>query len=264
MKNSILVLMLVGATAAPSRLLANDGGIAFGGSPALLRQHPTVTMESEVVRVEIGPKLVTVDCRFVFRNRGPSCTVRMGFPDEGGGEYDPQQNTDAHGRPLPPRSTFRSFRSYVDNAPVRTSLIRSNDPSRFWHAKVVAFGASATRVVRDVYTADVGTQLAREGAAHQVRYTLHTGASWHGLIGRSEVTVAFHTRLPAIPMRLRRVPRARAADQMFDRSWTGDRHSVFYTGPCRAAVRKRTLTFIRTRWRPAVSDDVWVVFPAEG
>ena len=56
--------------AAPA--VANDGGIAFGGSPRLLTGHPTVSMESEVVRIDVGEQNVRVDCRFVFRNDGPA------------------------------------------------------------------------------------------------------------------------------------------------------------------------------------------------
>src|SRR4028118_808793 len=71
--------------------LANDAGISFGGSPRLLKGHPSVAMASEVIVMTIDEEKVTVDCNFVFKNNGKATQVRMGFPDEGQGEDDPDE-----------------------------------------------------------------------------------------------------------------------------------------------------------------------------
>ncbi|MEP6757329.1 MAG: hypothetical protein ABJA67_17630, partial [Chthonomonadales bacterium] len=64
-----------------SPTMANDGGISMGGSPKLLKGHPSVIMQSEIIRLNVKSEYVEVDCNFVFVNRGKKCTVRMGFPD---------------------------------------------------------------------------------------------------------------------------------------------------------------------------------------
>ena len=80
---------------------ADDGGISFGGSPHLLKGHATVAMKSEVVKMDVHDKVIKVDCRFLFHNSGPACTVRMGFPDEGTGAAEPYQ-----GFPVPRVRTY--------------------------------------------------------------------------------------------------------------------------------------------------------------
>src|SRR5215212_2408570 len=114
---------------------ANDGGIAFGGAPRLLDSHPSVSMESEVVTMTVGDKIVTVDCRFTFRNHGPACAVRMGFPDIGVGASDPDEKNSEDYLRHGPVSTFKSFHSWVDGKEVSTKLIRADEPGHFWHAK---------------------------------------------------------------------------------------------------------------------------------
>lgn len=171
---------------------ANDGGISYGGSPRLLEGHPSVSMQSEVIRMTVGPDKATVDCRFVFRNSGAACRVRMGFPDQARGADNPEE--DSEGGPAPktkPQSAFTSFRSYVDGHLVPTELIHGAHGGNWWHAKVVAFPAHRTVNVRDVYTVPLGGQIIDRGSMSQTSYILHTGSSWHGPIGRSEVDVTF-------------------------------------------------------------------------
>src|SRR5207253_2329223 len=78
---------------------ANDTALTYGGSPRPLNGKTTVAMRSEFVRLEVGEKLVAVDCRFTFENRGSAHKVRVGFPDEGG---EPGVTTDSRtGKPVP-------------------------------------------------------------------------------------------------------------------------------------------------------------------
>lgn len=135
---SVLLLMLAGPIGLdPAR--ADDGGVSFGGSPRLLSGHKTASMQSEVIRMNVGAQNVRVDCQFVFQNAGPACTVRMGFFDEGRGSEDPDQEMDpAH--PKPPHGTFTSYASFVDGARVRTQTVRAEKEGDFWHVKTVRFG----------------------------------------------------------------------------------------------------------------------------
>ncbi|HEY9719722.1 MAG TPA: hypothetical protein V6C69_19740, partial [Trichormus sp.] len=170
---------------------ADDGGISFGGSPHLMSGHVSVAMQSEVVHMNIGDKLIKVDCEFVFNNSGPAATVRMGFPDQGQGAAEPYQ-----GDPLPPlsklKATFRSYDSYVDGKKVPTKLIPGSDREHFWHTKTVTFKANSDCHIHDVYTLEPGAQMTSEnGMYRQTSYTLHTGSSWHGPIGSADIVVTF-------------------------------------------------------------------------
>src|SRR5271168_2104093 len=89
--------MLVAASAIVAPLArADDGGISFGGNPHLMNGHATVAMKDEVVKMDVHDKVIKVDCKFLFHNSGPTCTVRMGFPDQGLGAAEPYQ-----GDPVP-------------------------------------------------------------------------------------------------------------------------------------------------------------------
>ena len=84
--------ILGGTLGAARRSIANGSAMTNGGSPQMLEGHPTVQMESEVIRITVGKETVRAGCRFVFHNFSPVCTVRMGFPDEGcdGGPESPR------------------------------------------------------------------------------------------------------------------------------------------------------------------------------
>lgn len=131
---------------------ADDGGITYGGAPRLLAGHPSVSMQSEVVRMKVGRKRVRVTCDFVFHNSGRAGRVRMGFPDRGEGDGDPGRSDPKEA----PKGTFLSYASWVDGKGVPTRIVRSSDSSQVWHAKTVSFAAGATRRVRDVYTLEAG------------------------------------------------------------------------------------------------------------
>jgi len=257
---ALLGVPAIGALLLAATARANDGGIAFGGSPGLLKGHPSVSMLNEVVRMTIGEEKATADCRFVFQNKGPACSVRMGFPDRGEGESDPDEENE---NPMhtPPKSTFLSFRSWVDNAPVKTELIRADKPGRFWHAKAVEFSANAKRLVRDVYTVPVGAQITRwNSSVAQSYYVLRTGASWHANIGRSEVLITFNRRrmtAPLHPVRLSSVPKRDPYDWSLSHWRPG---TVVYQGPASPTVSGKTLRFVRTDWEPTERDDIELYF----
>ena len=246
--------------------LANDGGIAYGGSPGLLTGHPSVSMTSEKILLVVGDKDVRVECDFVFTNSGKACSVRMGFPDEGYGSADPDEgrSSDDDFMKSPPQTTFTSFKSSVNGKPVATKLIRADKAGHYWHTKTVQFQANQVLKIRDVYTQPVGGGIAmvggKTGTVAEVGYILHTGASWHGLIGRSEVNVRFNTSRqigPLKPVPVKDVAKKHSGEAPsateVDRAPAG---CFVWSGPCSPTVSGKTLTFIKTNWKPSEKDDI--------
>lgn len=239
---------------------ADDGGISFGGSPHLMSGHVSVAMQSEVVHMNIGDKLIKVDCEFVFNNSGPAATVRMGFPDQGQGAAEPYQ-----GDPLPPlsklKATFRSYDSYVDGKKVPTKLIPGSDREHFWHTKTVTFKANSDCHIHDVYTLEPGAQMTSEnGMYRQTSYTLHTGSSWHGPIGSADIVVTFAPNVvqaPIVLMPLNSVPKK----DIEGMKWTEQpKGLVVYDGPCKPTVDGLTLRFSKKSFRPTNDDDIYLFY----
>jgi len=237
---------------------ADDGGISFGGNPHLLKGHATVAMKDEVVKMDVGEKIINVDCKFVFHNSGPACTVRVGFPDEGTGAAEPYQ-----GEPVPkhPKATFVTYESWVDEKKVKTELVPTNDRSLYWHAKTVTFKANSDCVIRDLYTLPPGGQVTNEnGLYQQTYYVLHTGASWHGPIGRAEIIVNFAPDLVTKPMIVKALSSMQKLrpDEM---KWsTFLPHTILYEGLSQPEVETNTLRFVRTNFKPTKQDDVHLYY----
>ena len=243
---------------------ANDGSIAWGGSPQLLSSHPSVAMQSEVIVMNIGKENVTVDCRFVFKNYGKATAVRMGFPDAGSGDTPHQDAFDNDVSAKRAHTAFTSFKSWVDGKAVKTQLIRADESQKSWHAKTVYFPALSTRIVRDLYTVPVGGQFSRNRIYSQTSYTLHTGASWRGAIGRSEVIVNFINTGGADILRPLTLKAAKA-QYVDDVDWSKlPRGTILYRGPVAPTTKGRTLRFVRTNWNPRESDDIWLAFNPRG
>lgn len=238
---------------------ADDGGISFGGSPHLLNGHATVAMKDEVVKMDVGKDVIKVDCKFVFHNDGPACTVRVGFPDEGQGSAEPYQ-----GEPVPKsnvKATFLTYDSWVDGKKVPTELVATNDRSLYWHAKKVNFKANSDCVIRDVYTLPPGAQVTNEnGLYQQTSYVLHTGASWHGPIGRAEIIVTFAPDVVAAPIQLR-AKNSLPDKDFYKLKWsTLPKGTIIYEGLSVPKVEKNTLRFVRANFKPTKSDDVHLYY----
>ena len=239
---------------------ANDSSLDWSGTPRMMQGGGTVSMQSEVVRIDIGRKSYRVRCDFVFRNRGAATTVRMGFPDSSMERSSPDEEL---------RSGFTSFHSWVNGRRVKTTLVRgarqaeeSDGGNTFWHTKSVRFGARSTLRVRDEYTAEIGSELSF--MSQLASYTLHTGASWNGPIGRSEVIVAFGSHAP-LPLRVHAWPsRGQISDEPEAMRkmgvWMKHYGNVVYQGPGQPTVRGRTLRWVRTNWKPTENDDIALKF----
>lgn len=250
---------------------ANDGGITLGGSPRLLGRHPSVRMQSEVVSIDTDGRRVHVVCDFVFKNTGKACDVRMGFPDEGYGADDPDEESDASTvMKTPPKTTMKYFKSWINGRATQTKLVRADEPGHYWHTKTVKFGANQTLRVRDEYEQDVtgGVQSYKEGSltARYLGYIFHTGASWNGPIGKTTLRIKFAN------------PKWKGAALKFE---TLDKYATFERNywhfkrvpgvgvvlgepSFKPTVSGSTLTWVRQNWTPQKSNDIQVMFDFQG
>jgi hypothetical protein len=262
MHRSLLGLLLL-SLAMPA--LANDGWVGYGGAPRLMKEgHPTIRMVSEEVWVTVRKERVVVQCDFVFRNEGAATKVRIGFPD-----YD----TDTHIDPKTgPRTTFNWFQAFVDGRRVKTKLELDKDELG-WQVKEVAFGRNQVRKLRNRYEVPTGGMNLKShpddtyDLVNRFSYVLHTGSSWKGTIGRSDVYVFFAHDAPLPPGPLRLVTDAPAfsddgeAEAQF---WKSNRNGVAARGPSNPVlVGPRTLRFTRKNWRPTKDDDLYLTFGYE-
>jgi hypothetical protein len=239
---------------------ADDGGISFGGSPRLLKSHKSVSMQSEVVNIDVHDKLIYVDCLFVFHNQGPACTVRMGFPDHGQGAEEPYQ-----GDPVPTgpnlHATFKTYTSYVDGKKVPTEIVPTADRSLYWHAKTVKFKAHSDCIIRDIYTLPPGKQVTDENGMYtQTYYVLQTGSSWHGPIKRAEVIVRFEPDSLLAPIHLKALSTLPEHDITRVKWSQLPAGTLLYEGPCRPVVKEETLKFFRTNFEPGSRDDIHLYY----
>jgi len=239
---------------------ADDAEISYGGSPSALKGTGQVAMQSEVVLLDIGPDSIRADCRFVFYNKGPACTIRMGFPD---GESQRDEESDGA---TPSRSAFSSFQSFVDGVQTPTTLVSGKDYD--WQAKTVSFLTNGVRKVREVYTVPIGSELSYRQPHQTAYYILDTGASWRGPIGRMEIIARFRRSKRAHPTKgntlqdVRPIKRAAMTDKQFgDANWTRTGEEVVvYDGPGAPIVQHNVLRWVRTNIRPTSKDDVFLWF----
>lgn len=254
--------------AGPGVAQANDASLDLSGTPRLMAGHPSVTMQSEVISLVVGRESVVADCRLVFVNTGSACTVRMGFPDDSW-ERDSSTPEDA-----PFKSSFTSFQSYVDGKVVPTRVEsgpQANGLNTIWRVKSVAFGtrgkSRSTRRVREKYTVPIGGEMTF--LSKLAGYTLHTGASWKGPIGRSEITARFDRPLKRGQMRAISMAALNTGGRDVTEGDTMGRigealrrtGTVVYEGPGRAQVLAgHRLRWVRTKWRPTRKDDIVLYF----
>ena len=204
---------------------------------------------------------VYVNCKFVFKNTGPACNARIGFPDQG--DADGADDTNPG-----PYTVLDHFRSWVDGRRVSTKLIAGpadlNPLS--WHVKTVHFAAHQTRVIRDSYSQKLGGGTTSSpyrslnvSSIWDVAYEMDTGASWLGKIGSAIVRV----EMPFAVKKSRPFP-GRGNPYEYKRwSWLGPRQ-VMYQGFSRAVSHGRALEFSKTNFKPSEDSDVHVYWPVPG
>jgi len=168
--------------------LANDMSIiGVGGSLHPLRgEHPQVRMMREKIDIEVGQNSYDVRVNFVFRNMGKATSVKMGFPESGGGADIPSKTEKE-------KSTFLRFSSSVDGKKVQVKRVLLNRGDEEFDAvwiKTVKFAARQMRQVQVAYTAPIGG-AAGIGLEQLVGYDF-TGGNWAGDVDSSILEIHFH------------------------------------------------------------------------
>jgi hypothetical protein len=173
----LALLITVGA---PLAVRANDGSSVEVGSAVNFSKNKQIRMVSENVRIYMYDDQHHVTVDFTFKNTGAKTAVMMGFPDRGG------NISAAH-------SIIR-FKSWVDGKPVKVQYKKLTQPKDtnpeethegLW-TKWVQFGAKQTRRVRVDYEA---VNWYTGGTISGATYILTTGATWHGKISSTRITV---------------------------------------------------------------------------
>lgn len=236
---------------------ADDGAMSFGGSPRLLNGHKTVSMESEIVNIDIQKSIVKINCRFVFHNHGDACKVRMGFPDIG---TDDNPGTPAKG-------CFLSYASYVDGHKVPIKVIKADpddfDGYAYWHTKVVDFKRNSVCQIQEIYSLRTGGQTYNRdgwvGSYDEISYILHTASSWHNPLTKAEIHIKFDTDEVSPPLHLialKSLPKNENGTTNFNWVRASNKHTVLYRGPSQPTVDGRNVHFVRTNFKPTIDDDV--------
>jgi hypothetical protein len=230
---------------------ADNAALTTGGRPTVMDSHPSVSMQSEIVKLVVHWNRVETDALFVFANSGAACRVRMGFPDFGLWAYDYKKSR--------PTTTFRSYHSYVDGKLVKTKLVLGMNRRDQWQTKTVSFPTNGKRTVREVYTTDLGGIGARKPIA-LASYLLHTGASWKGSIGTASILVTFAPDSEVgTPIDVLFGDQALLeGDSIITQ--IAKSGGVFAIGPSKPILRGRTLDFEVQGLRPAAKDDILVGF----
>jgi len=236
---------------------ADTAFISSGGAAHLLTENKSVTMQSEVVKINVSSDLIRADCCFVFVNDGPACKVRMGFPDS--------TSSVAAARMEPPRGAFLSYESYVDGNKVKTETVRGDDPSAentVWHASDVEFAANEKKTVRDIYTLSPGMGRVSEkkgDAAKILTYILHTASSWRGYIENADIIITFDKA--ALPQPLRAVSVSTLPQDETGLDWGLSTPGTFaYKASKAPKVRGQTVRFQFADLRPSDKDDIIIFY----
>lgn len=246
---SLLIALVLSCQTYPAS--ANVGWISSGGAVHLLSNNATVSMQSEVVNVTVSKNEVRADCRFVFVNQGPACTIRMGFPNELGGPLPKAELCDS----------FGSFVSFVDDKEVPTELVGSDDPDEpnvVWHAHDVSFPANGTHVVRDVYTVSPGFGIVSEKGhvVKQIAYVLHTAASWHAPIQTAEINFTFDATELRSPFKIVALSSLKDKDVMQFHWRSASRRALVYWAPKAPSISNQSIRFEFKDFRPSKESDI--------
>lgn len=184
----------------PCAALADFGSVSSGGTPTwlapgplpnsedyVMKKHPAVSLQSEVVNLAVGKSIVRADSRCVFQNNGSACTVRIGFPDI------PYAIDLRHFK----TGGFRAFSCDIDGSRVTSKRKRGGKFSEFmhpiWYVCEVHFPARSTRTIHFTYTVPVGFCASTDYTEFfsMVNYYLFTGLNWHGNLNQSTVCCTF-------------------------------------------------------------------------
>jgi hypothetical protein len=173
----LYLLITLGSTALFAR--ADDAAWMQVGDAGNFTKNKQIRMVQEHVWIALSNKSMRVHALFQFRNEGPATNVTMAFPD---GIMDYKKR-----KPGAPQA-IKWMKSRVDGRPVKVTRqvykkVNDFDYDSYTHVwvKSVPFRKGQTRFVSVDYEAahgDIGDFI-------QDNYTLKTGATWKGKIGKA-------------------------------------------------------------------------------
>ncbi len=239
----------------PSEALANLGLISNGGAAHLLTKNSTVSMQSEVISINVGKEQIKADCNFTFVNHGPKCTLRVGFPDS-------VRSIASKGNA--PDGRFLSYKLIVDGREIESAVVKSDHPhvsDEVWHASEVTFEENETKHLRNVYITRPNTVPVTEHYGVKVfEYTLHTAASWKGTVGNSVVNITLSDEAIREPLKVVSVNSLPEEDVCgFD--WSHSTTSnVLVQGSKQPTISGRTLRFEFRDLSATDADDIAIYY----
>lgn len=238
----ILLMGMTALLATTPVAWAND--TSFGASGSAFpgpRPNKSIRMTSEAIRARIvgdavGGHLARVACLFVLRNEGPRQRIRIGFPEDTGGDIDE-------------RGLIRRFTSTVNGQPVAVRRVVQRSDGDFggffiWWTKDVTFDAGETKQIRNDYEVALSANV--EGVAW-FTYILSTGANWKGRIGEATVVVDLGPIDPRRVIGLGTRPRR-------------DNHREFLLSPLGAKQEGTRLVWRLKDFEPTQRDNIMVAW----
>jgi hypothetical protein len=216
-------------------------------------------MESEKIKLKIGPTWTSVTCAFVFRNNGPACEVKVGFPDQAFGPHRDDASDDAK---------LHEFQVFVDGKKTSTTEVSGDegDSSVLWHQRAIPFKRHQTRYILDQYRVRTGTAEASGNVAiHEVGFLMHTGSSWKGSIKKVNILAQFDDGLMSedIDAKSARLMHVKWATD-YENWGDVDHHTVYYHAFGHPDVDGNTLTFEASQLEPSKTSDIYLYFRAGG
>lgn len=249
MKRIFVVVMLLAGAFLSVPVRANDGSAAGkGGSMSLLKgEHRDIQMVRELVWIEIERESYFTTVDFEFLNHGPAQTVKMGFPESGGGEDLSERHRE--------KSAFIHFATWVDGhmvAAKRGLTSRNSEGYDALWVKTVAFKRPQRRHIRVRYQSRVGRMASwfSEGGSRFVTYNF-TGGNWRGDVRESTLIAILHCR-----------PYSVKSVRFFERTFWSDsktkRLSQLWKKAKPAIVRRRDNWF-RYQWSNWPAEGEWSI-----
>ena len=189
MKRHLITTIFLLLFLLPLQAFANDGYSGGVGETPMPRNSKDIIMEKEVVHVILHEDFAEVECAYQFKNTGKAQAVMMGFPER------PHQDSDF----LP----ITIFRAYIDEKEIPVKMTEVTlEQGQFgyeeygeksnWFIQEVPFEAGERKVVVNRYLGPHGGTVSPASSyMTNFAYILHTGATWKGKLGRSDVIVTF-------------------------------------------------------------------------
>jgi len=194
----------IGAVLAAAVLVTAGISLVWADVATPRPQWTKVRMEAETVNIVLGEKKVAVDATFNMYNEGPTGPVKVGYPL---GLFETELHDFAA---TVDGQAVQSIRTEAGVPASEGPRLRRDDgkgetyrfegPYKQWKVFDVDMQANAPRVIKVNYWVEPARiQTAEKADLLHYAYTLRTGATWKGKIGRAVINVTLdgvvHNRL---------------------------------------------------------------------